>query len=326
VQARWEMFREDVEGGPDPHLDHRFLIARGRVTLEGHVFGKTDYKFQTEFGKGFVFLRDYYLDQPLGPVRLRVGQWKKPYSRQQITSSGSLQLIDRSITDSFSGAGRDIGLAFHSGYEKTPDGLEWAVGVFNGTGDRSHIECETETVMMMTTVDCGLPTNVPHDIGPTVVARVGFNHGGIKGYSESDLEGGPLRLGAGVSYMVDLAEGESDPMVHRVGADLMLKVMGASLTGGFYLINALDEMGERQNDIGFHAQAGYFLTPKQLEVAARFAQIPEGDDELREILGGLNWFFQGHSLKWQLDGGVLQSTTDPKVTELVLRSQAQLVF
>jgi hypothetical protein len=71
-------------------------------------------------------------------VWLRAGQWKRPFSRQQIGSSGRLELTDRSITDKAFGAGRDIGLAVHNNYEKSPD-LEWALGVFNGTGDGARL-------------------------------------------------------------------------------------------------------------------------------------------------------------------------------------------
>src|SRR5688572_7255210 len=110
VQSRYELLNNEEDG----QLTHRFMVARGRVTLEGKAFGSTGYKFQTEFGRGFVFLRDYYLDQDFSGIHVRFGQWKRPYSRQQITSSGNLQLVDRSITDRFSNAGRDIGIAVHN--------------------------------------------------------------------------------------------------------------------------------------------------------------------------------------------------------------------
>src|SRR5688500_16616536 len=97
------------------------------------------------------------------------------------------------------------------------------------------------------------PTNVPADIGPTVVARVGLNTGGMKGYAESDLEGGPLRLALGASYMADLKEGQGSLIEHRTELDLMLKLAGGSLTGAVYL----SKLGEADGEVGFFAQAGY---------------------------------------------------------------------
>jgi hypothetical protein len=227
-------------------------------------------------------------------------------------------------------------VAIHNKYEKSPEGLEWAVGVFNGTGDKPALECDVEVdpATGEGTTDCDDPTNVPGDIGPMVVARVGFNMGKIKGYSESDLEGGPLRLAVGVSYMGDLSELEGveddgTPITHRVGGDVMLKVNGLSITGGAYVFLFEDAAGDSQSDFGFHAQGGYFVAPKTFELAARFGMVPTGaasDDNRMEILGGFNWFLHGHSLKWQTDAGVLRTTTDPAVTELVVRTQAQLIF
>ncbi len=345
LQGRWELFRQGVGDDAEDELTHRFSIARARVTLEGKAFGGTHYKFQTDFGKGFVLMRDFYLDQKVGGFQLRVGQWKKPYSRQQITSSGSLQLVDRSTTDKFGAAGRDIGVAIHNNYEKSPEGIEWALGVFNGTGDGAKIKCTSDTNVTIDVTDptmpvgtattdttCGIPTNVPSDIGPVVVARVGYNKGKIKGYSESDLEGGPLRLAAAVSYMGDLAEGEGDAMSHRVAADFILKANGASLTGGAYVFNrklpnAMGEL-EGKTDFGFFGQGGYMLKPKKMELAARFSMIPDAnvaDENQLEVLGGFNWFAHGHSFKWQTDAGILK-TTSVDGTEVVVRSQVQLIF
>lgn len=319
LQSRYTL--EHPDGG---EWAHDFQIARARLTLEGHAFGDVGYKFQTEFGKGFVYLRDFYLDKPLvkHDVIVRFGQFKRPYSRQQITSSGNLQFVDRSIVDRFIGAGRDIGVMLHNAYEKSPAGLEWGVGVFNGTGDRPDIACEIADPMTGE-IDCE-QSNVPDDAGPMIVARAGWNMGGVKGYSESDLEGGPLRLAVGASYSLFLADGESDLFEHRVGPDFMLKVQGLSLTGGAFLVS-LPGATERDTDFGFYAQGGYMFVPKRFEIAARFAQVPAGDESKHELLGGLNWFSAGHAWKWQTDAGVLH-TTGTDTMDFVLRTQAQLVF
>jgi hypothetical protein len=327
VQARYELFnRENSEPGLGK-LQERFLIARGRVTLEGHAFRHTGFKFQTEFGRGFVFLRDYYLDQDFGGIHVRAGQWKRPYSRQQITSSGNLQMVDRSITDRFGNASRDVGVVVHNDYEKTKDGIEWAVGVFNGTGDRPVFLCEVVDPMMPAEVACE-ETNVPPDIGPMAVVHLGYNLGGIKGYSESDLEGGPFRFAGAVSYLADLAQGKSDNMIHRVAVDALVKVHGFSVTAGAYIVNQDDGtgMGKKATDVGWHGQAGYMVLPKTIELAARMAIVPVGPDDQIEALGGFNWFFQGHALKWQTDAGVIHTGSDPTVTDVQIRTQAQLIF
>ena len=113
-----------------------FEVRRARLILEGNLHGDDlRYKIQTDFGKGNPSLKDWYADARLsGSTWVRAGQWKRPFSRQQITSSGKLELGDRAITDKGFGAGRDIGIALHNGYEDSP-AIEWIVGVWNGTGD-----------------------------------------------------------------------------------------------------------------------------------------------------------------------------------------------
>jgi hypothetical protein len=321
VQARWEL--TSLDDGSDK-IDHRFSIARARLTLEGQAHG-VDYKMQTEFGKGFVFLRDFYLDKGFGGVHLRVGQWKRPFSRQQITSSGSLQMVERASTDAFFKPGRDIGIAIHNNYEKSPE-LEWALGVFNGTGDKPASKCTTtvDATTMAPTTACDLPSNVPADIGPSLVARVGVNTGGIKGYSESDLEGGPLRLGAAVSYLLNLAEGESDDMVHNLQGDVIVKVEGASATAAVYMIKQKDVDAQ----IGMHAQAGYFVVPRTTELAIQFSRVPDKaeDEYVHDLLAGASWFQAGHSLKWQTSAGVRMPTVDGGENAFLVLSQAQLIF
>ncbi|HWN72081.1 MAG TPA: porin, partial [Haliangium sp.] len=116
--------------------DSVFAVQRGRLTLGGHAFTKDlGYKLQADFGRGSVSLKDFYADYRIaGDALVRFGQYKRPFSRQQITSSGNLELVDRAITDGYYRAGRDAGVMVHNNYEKSPE-LEWAVGLFNGTGE-----------------------------------------------------------------------------------------------------------------------------------------------------------------------------------------------
>jgi phosphate-selective porin OprO and OprP len=323
LQPRWEArVADDGDDATASELAHRFMMSRARLTLQGHAFGSTEFKVQIDFARGFVTLKDAYLDQPLaGAVTLRLGQFKRIYSRHQLASTAALQLVERAPTDVFGGAGRDLGVALHNGFEASP-GLEWAVGVFNGTGDAARIRCNVTTA----TTTCANPSNVPTDIGPMVVAHVGVNTGGIKGYVESDLEGGPLRAAAAVGYAGDLAQGESDDMVHRLTVDAIIKVFGLAASGSFHLVNRRGAT-ERETDLGFHAQAGYMLIPRKLELAARYAQVPAaGDETTNEILGGLNWFFSGNNLRFSLDGGVVHTTGDVATTDALARVQGNLSF
>ncbi len=283
-----------------------FEVRRARLVLEGHVHTKAlTYKLQTDFGKGFLTLKDFHFDVELAKgTFLRAGQWKRPFSRQQITSSGRLEVTDRSITDRAFLGSRDIGIAVHNGYEKSPD-LEWSVGVFNGTGEAPRF---TPTVDPVTgAVTGGAFTNIPGKLRPVWVARVGINRNGIKGYSEADLEGGPLRYAVAANVAVEGDNDDDDRSQQRAGADFVVKAEGFSATGGFYAMAEQTDLKLTDQELaflGFHLQAGYMLTPK-LQAVARYALVDARRDATKDqqeiaVIG--NYYAFGHDAK--LQGGV----------------------
>lgn len=330
VQARYSF--EAVDGGTN---ESSFSIPRARLALKGYAFTPNlSYKFQADFGKGFVSLKDFFVDYTFCPVwlRVRAGQWKRPFSRQQITSSGHLELVDRAATDSFFGAGRDIGVAIHNNYEKSPT-FEYALGIFNGTGEKPTFSGDA-TVDLTTgegEVTSGKFSNVPGRFHPSLVLRVGYNYGGIKGYSEADLEGGPLRFAVGASGQIDFDADNSNDGTIRGEGDYIVKLHGFSSTGGVYV--ASTQSGTTFGDqafsaVGFHAQAGYLLA-KYVEPVVRYSLIvPDGpDNDEHELLGGISVYFFEHKLKLQADAGALIAQAPGNdTTDFRLRTQLQLAL
>ena len=308
--------------GDDRDSTGAFEIRRARLTLEGHLHGPNLlYKMQTDFGKGVTALRDYHFDVKLAKdAWLRVGQWKKPFSRQQIVSSGRLETTDRAITDKAFGAGRDIGVAVRNDYEKSPE-LEWIVGVFNGTG----IDAAQKATVDPTTgaVTIGAPSNVPAAFRPLLVGRVGLNRGGIKGYSEADLEGGPLRWGVAASVLAEADFDEDDRSQDAVELDYIVKVNGLSSTGGVYFQRkqeGVKTFSDRESAaLGFHVQAGYMLS-KHLQAVGRFALVDDQLDDAKdqqEITVGGGYYGFGHDAKVQANLR-LQTTGDESFGDTVL--------
>jgi hypothetical protein len=297
--------------------DSLFAVQRGRLTFGGNVFGEDlDYKLQADFGRGDVVLKDFYVDYRVaGDALVRFGQFKRPFSRQQITSSGNQELVDRAITDSYYRAGRDAGVMVHDAYEKSP-ALEWAVGLFNGTGEN---------------VVPGRTDGAPDTFNPALVARVGYNHGDVKGYSEADLDGGPLRFGVGASVLGELDGDGDDASAIRAELDYIVKVEGFSSTGGIYFATAQDGADfpdQTEDALGFHVQAGYTVDETH-QVVGRFAQVArlaDGVGNLREASLGYSLYVFGHGFKWQTDITVgLGAGQDPG-DDIQIRSQAQLSF
>lgn len=329
AQLRAEVLRTEAAD----ELQARFLLPRMRLQLDGHALGPANaYKLEFELsGSGNPNLKDYYVDHAFSPaLRLRVGQWKRPFNRQELVSDFASAFLERSITNGFAGGGRDLGIAVHNGYEKSPEGLEWAFGVFNGTGDRGRQTLDCEDIMDITTCTPTTPSNVPADFGPILVARVGWNQGGIKGYSEGDYEGGPLRLAVGASYKADLRDLAEDAngdlqIQHAAEVDAMVKLQGFDLSGAVLLV----KRGSADPLFGFYVQPGAFVLPKQVQLAARFGWHQDDRDMIdsrMEAMGAINWFFSGHSYKWMTDFGVVQTAAAEDVTDFQARTQLQLVF
>lgn len=326
VQGRYTY--EGIDGGDD---ESNFSVARARLKLEGHAFADNiEYVFQTDLGKGNVTLKDFWIDYGASDsLVVRVGQYKRPFSRQQISSSGSLVLVDRSITDRAFGGGRDIGVMVHNHYEDSPEGLEWAAGVFNGSGDKASFSGEADP---MTGEVSGSFSNVPDMFGPMFVVRAGWNSADIKGYKEADLEGGPLRYGAAASVLVELDGDDDDTSSIRGQADVIIKNNGLSANAAAFVATAqtdMDFVDQSYAAVGAHAQAGYMVTSK-LQPAVRVGVVAadaDTDADVIEAAGGISYYLHDHGFKWQTDVSLLRSTiADISTNDVLVRSQLQLAF
>jgi hypothetical protein len=226
-------------------------------------------------------------------------------------------LVDRSLVADVFGEGFDVGVAAHNDYTDAPS-FEWVVGVFNGTkSDLGVIATDNE--------------DAPTLFFPTLVARVGYNHGDIKPYKEGDLEGGPLRFAIGASGLTQLGVNRDDQSAFKATVDYVLKAHGFSTSGAYMLASGQDGEGLFDQDqlvSGLFVQAGYMIS-ETFQPAARYSRVDFDQDGpvLHEALGGLNVYFYGHSLKWQTDAGALiTERTNDTQTDWQARTQLQLSF
>lgn len=328
IQARFEF--DSVDGGTEREENYAISIPRARIKLAGNLYGsELDYSLQLDMGKGQVSLKDALLNYKVGEkVWVRVGQFKKPFSRQQISSSGKQTFVDRAITDKGFGSGRDIGVMLHNRFEKSPT-VEWAVGVFNGTGDKGQFsgDVEVDTMTGEGEVTSGKFSNVPDKMAPMVVARVGYNSGKMKGYSEADLEGGPLRFGLGASVLSEFDSDNDDSSMVAGQLDYIVKNNGFSSTGGIYIATGQD--GAKFSDqalaaIGAHAQFGYVLSGN-VQPAVRYELVaPDGpDNNVHAVRGAVSLYKEKHNFKWTTDIGVLINET-PGDSTMDLQGRTQL--
>lgn len=312
VAAGWQIGqRTDSAASTNDEVVHSFTLPIARARLHGHAFVTTDFEVSFDFGSSATgtepgLLRDAYLDRPLAGARLRMGRFKPMFARQLMTPVTELQFAERSIAalwpDAAVNIERDYGATLYQRGSDKAGGFEWSLGVFRGRGFATA------------------------DSSPLVAARVGWSSAHANSYSESDFDGGPLRLAFGVAYAGDLADGKARAMIHSVTGDVVLKAYGLALTGAVFVDSArVGQALERDTLVRTNTQLGYMLIPRKFELTARYAQIPVGNSYTQEYLSGANLFAYGHRQKWQLEAGG-QRTTGHRDFDWVARVQTQLVF
>lgn len=281
------------------------LSPQAEFEFKGNVYTEDlKFKLKFRFRPDDVDVTDYYVNYELHPwLHGRIGRWRLPYARQQMTSSERLQFGDRSIADNDLGWGREIGVAFHNNYKK-PHPFTYVVGAWH---------------LARTDIDT---------LNPALVARLGLHNGKLKGYSESDLEGGKPRLGVGVAGLLDFDSDTHDDGHLSGTADFMLKAYGFSLQAAMYLAyqQETDTFEPEFNQLGTYVQGGYVIAG-HVEPTARYA-MRNSDAEFREeATFGLNTFIFGHDLKWQNDVSIFTiHQDDADLNEYRYLSSLQATF
>ncbi len=119
-------------------LTNKFLVRRGRVGLSGTFYKYFDFFVEADFGQGAtgadinVLLTDGYLDIHYWPeLRLRAGQFKVPFSYEELFSDNNIDFVERSVADNLVPS-RDVGAMLHGSLFGGV--VSYAGGIFNGAG------------------------------------------------------------------------------------------------------------------------------------------------------------------------------------------------
>jgi phosphate-selective porin len=280
-----------------------FDVHRARLIVSGTALNKEfSYRLSTDFVGGTdtdnpdsPAVRDAYIQwQPcLDDLGVRLGAFKTGISRQFNTDQSALQFVDRSTASEYFTLGRQNGAALMKTFA---DGMiEASAAIFNGSSDGEG------------------PNLSGTDTLHTGVASVRVNPmGKMNAYEEGDLdytEDTALSLGAAYAYG-DATNAKLGNETNTINVDANLKSNGLSLSGEYFHQNVNPDEGSDVSPSGFYAQAGYFLTPKKLELAARYGYtdcdngkasgVCAGFDSISEAAATINYFFWRNSLKAQL--------------------------
>lgn len=308
VQIRWTDERDDEDEPAD------LTIRRARSKVEGWIGSRAvTYEFGLDYTGGGRVLDAWLNWDPFATeaFQVQVGQFKVPFGRERLTSSGKRQLVDRSAVSGDFTDGRDIGVqVWGLGASRR---IEYRAGVFNGNGR-------------------GVLTNP--DGHRQLNARIMVQPFGKVGYGESDFEstGRPLVAVAVNAELNDRrgASAENDLRRRLVGIDVAAKHRGASLVVELFHGRFEPEAGPTFTARGLLLQGGWFIVPTRVEVAARYgAVLPEttgfGFRREREAAVGGSYYLSAHRLKLQADVRRLHDVARGR-TSYELRTQVQAAF
>lgn len=302
-----------------------FYVRRARLAAEyRNLAGTMRGKVQYDIGAGSPKLKDGYVDLLFGGgLNVRLGQFKKPFSLWELTSSKRTMVIERAngligsawkstnsiiIKDGLYGD-RDIGVMLHG----TTGALRYNLGLFNGNGNNKKSD---------------------DDDGKQI--------GGRLVYSLSD----DLALGAGVSSrtvsdFVDPVRGDTTStrfQAYEIDLDYGIR-HDVSRTGAWVqaelLYGANPVFGDDANFSGINVVGSYNLNQAgegriySLRPAIRFdySKRDTDDDDTANILltPGLDIFFDKYN-RVQINLDIDRSQMDGADTEFGLRIQFQQII
>jgi phosphate-selective porin OprO/OprP len=297
-----------------------FRIRRGKTKFEGWAYTKDlTYELQLNWPDTANPLEDanvnYDFTKGKKLFQLKGGQYKVPFGRQELTSSGSQQFVDRALVSNRFARGRDIGLQAWG----LPAGgkLDWRIGIFNGNG-RTVSRNDNDEYQ--------------------VNARLAWQPFGDVKYSEGDFESSDTLLFALAGQYennerpVAAAGGTPAHSVEKeiVGGDVVVKFKGFSIYGELFDATNTRDLGLSDfDDDGFVVQAGYFVIPRKFEVALRLAEIDPNtsrdSDEQEERGVGVGYFWNKHSNKLQADFREIEDKSR-RNEDKEFRLQYQIIF
>ncbi len=219
-------------------------------------------------------------------AQLRLGQFKTPFGRQELTSAGKQGMVDRSlVTDEFAG-GRDVGVMV---WGWVPDWrLEYFAGVFNGQG-KNELDNAADRYQ----------TNL----------RLVYQPFGKVKYEEGDFQwqAGPplLALAGGFERNDGRAVRRGTLEATTFALDATLKWRGLFAFVETFAREQRLNRGPRIDGSGAQLQLGFFVWKRHLELSARLAELDPDDEaagDRRQEQGlGLGYYLREHDLKVQAD-------------------------
>lgn len=330
-----------------------FRVRRLQFRFDGNAFRPWFLYYVMFDASSGTILRDAYLTfayrKEIAP---RVGQWKVPFYREELTSSTSLQLVERSIVNEQFTLERDRGFSVQGGLGAN-NNFSYALGVFNGDGlNGTSVD---SNLLYAGRIQLGIGGDDAkfNPNGQFATARA---YEAVPNFARSPT----FVIGAAASTLPGLNCDRKTPnglVCQRVAelgfpqsdfttltGDINFKVPFFSVEGEYVGRWLSPDTGSQDTayDQGFNVQSGVFLLPKTVELAGRFSYIdydtssgvvPPGvsvSNTSWAVTPGLNYYLsRDHRWKIQADYSFIRNTFTegaPDIDENIFRAQLQAYF
>jgi len=242
-----------------PKLNDQFLVRRARLSVQGQAFKWIGFKIEGDFTSS-ISLTDGYIDLNFLPeIGLRGGQFKQPFSLEELTSDLYIDFIERSLVNELVPS-RDFGAMLQG--QLFGGILGYAVSVYNGNG-QNNADNNSDKDFGGRLVLTPFKTS---DISWLKKLQLGFNATyGDQGDNRTSARGRNLaRTGNRFQWFAPQATGGDRT---RWGGDLAWLIGPLSIKGEY--VQQIDErkkLGPGGSDLddvtakGFYVTATYVLT------------------------------------------------------------------
>ena len=340
-------FRNGDPAAGQDDFDSGFQTRRTKLAFTGNIYNDFFYKIQGVFNRnsGGFALEDSYFGYNFGNGwKVQAGQFKLPFTREELVSSKRQLAADRSFTHGLFSLARGQGVMVSYSEEN------WRSMVSFNDGERT---ANTE----FTTNNQGFGGLRGGEADFGITGRFEYlgagNWGQFKDFtSPRGSEGVAWMAGAAFHYQ----NGSSSLVADNGGSilswtgDLSVEGDGWSLYGaiiGRHVNNEFTDAGSA-DEFGVVAQGSYYVTDS-LEPFVRYdGLIPNNGQTFNVITAGFNYYVHGHAAKFTLDaqwftdapasnGGLDQVPigantgigflgSGAQQDEIVIRAQFQLLF
>jgi phosphate-selective porin OprO and OprP len=251
-----------------------FTLPRARLDLTGNAyFPQLTYRFLVDFTRSPSIL-DAWADWTPRPwISIRAGNFKPPFSRQRQADSNRLQMTERANATTEFAPRRELGV--EAGTSLWDNRVHFAAAIQNGNPGPVNDNIDFAYAARFTIDPLGyIPDRDEGDAEYSESPLVSVGGSFLYNLLPTDA----ARIG--LSPDVD-GNGKLDNVAEwEAGAEMAARWRGASIQSELFYRNldfgkappTVNQAGiDRQTTWGTYVQAGYFVVPRRLEIAARYS-------------------------------------------------------